>query len=312
MLTASANTAYGPGVTLKDVERFQEKNPLNSRVVKENGKLVEQIFRAATRAWPPGLYAEELSRVNAHLAEAMKSANAKQKPVLAKLIRYFQTGSPKDWEAYNIAWLKVGLGGGRQHRLHRDVRGSARAEGPVGGPHQLPQRRREPDHGAHRQEGPVLRGPDALAGRLQAQEGDAAGGQGGGLRRHPPAIRPPASTCPTSRTSARSTAARASSSPTSWTRPRRCGGCRWRSSSPSRPRIAPRPRSTPSPRASGSSPSTRCSATPRGRWTRRSSASSCPRTTSRSTTTRWRRPARISWRSGTPSIRRSRSCLRTR
>jgi dipeptidyl-peptidase-3 len=37
----------------------------------------------------------------------MKSANAKQKPVLAKLIRYFQTGNPKDWEAYNIAWLKV-------------------------------------------------------------------------------------------------------------------------------------------------------------------------------------------------------------
>ena len=45
--------------------------------------------------------------MNANLQEAMKSANAKQKPVLAKLIRYFQTGNPKDWEAYNIAWLKA-------------------------------------------------------------------------------------------------------------------------------------------------------------------------------------------------------------
>ena len=107
LLTASANTAYGPGVTLKDLEDFEDKNPLNSRVVKVNGKLVEQIFRAGDKKIPPGLYAAELSRVNAHLTEAMKFANAKQKPVLAKLIRYFQTGSPKDWDAYNIAWLKA-------------------------------------------------------------------------------------------------------------------------------------------------------------------------------------------------------------
>ncbi|HYH96968.1 dipeptidyl-peptidase 3 family protein [Hyalangium sp.] len=107
MLTASASTSYGPGVTLKDLERFQEKNPLNSRVVKDNGKLVEQIFRAGDKKIPPGLYAAELSRVNDHLTEAMKSASSKQKPVLSKLIRYFQTGSPKDWEAYNIAWLKA-------------------------------------------------------------------------------------------------------------------------------------------------------------------------------------------------------------
>ena len=107
MLTASANTAYGPGVTLKDLEDFNEKNPLNSRVVKVNGKLVEQIFRAGDKRIPPGLYAAELSRVNAHLTEAMKYASSKQKPVLSKLIRYFQTGSPKDWDAYNIAWLKT-------------------------------------------------------------------------------------------------------------------------------------------------------------------------------------------------------------
>ncbi|WP_224250000.1 dipeptidyl peptidase 3 [Hyalangium gracile] len=107
MLTASASTSYGPGVTLKDLERFSEKNPLNSRVVKENGKLVEQIFRAGDKKIPPGLYAEPLTRVIAQLTEAMKSANAKQKPVLARLIRYFQTGNLKDWEAYNIAWLKA-------------------------------------------------------------------------------------------------------------------------------------------------------------------------------------------------------------
>lgn len=107
LITASANTAYGPGVTLAEVEGFKEKFPLNSRVVEVNGRLVEQIFRAGDKKIPPGLYAEELTRVIAHLQEAMKSANKQQKPVLAKLIRYFQTGNPKDWDAYNIAWLKV-------------------------------------------------------------------------------------------------------------------------------------------------------------------------------------------------------------
>ncbi|RYZ41196.1 MAG: peptidase [Myxococcaceae bacterium] len=109
LLTASSNTAYGPGVTLKDLEGFQEKYLLNSRVVKENGKLVEQVFRAGTPDGKvkPGLYAKELSRVIAHLQEAMKSAEPAHKAALGRLVRYFQTGSPKDWDAYNIAWLKV-------------------------------------------------------------------------------------------------------------------------------------------------------------------------------------------------------------
>jgi dipeptidyl-peptidase III len=109
LLTASSNTAYGPGVTQKDLVGFQEKNPLNSRVVKQDGKLTEQVFRAGTPDGKvkPGLYAKELSRVIAHLQEAMKSAEPAQKTALGKLVRYFQTGSPKDWDAYNIAWLQV-------------------------------------------------------------------------------------------------------------------------------------------------------------------------------------------------------------
>ncbi|WP_375770079.1 dipeptidyl peptidase 3 [Archangium gephyra] len=109
LLTASANTAYGRGVTLKDLEGFQEKNPLNSRVVKVDGKLVEQVFRSGTSDGkvPRGLYAAELSRVSAHLREAAKSAPKDQKAALEKLVRFFETGDLKDWDAYNIAWLKA-------------------------------------------------------------------------------------------------------------------------------------------------------------------------------------------------------------
>jgi dipeptidyl-peptidase III len=107
MVTASANTAYGPGVALADVRDFKEKYPLNSRLVKENGKLVEQVFRTGAAKIPPGLYAVELGRVTGHLEEAMKSAPKDQKAVLGKLVRYFETGGPKDWDAFNIAWLKA-------------------------------------------------------------------------------------------------------------------------------------------------------------------------------------------------------------
>lgn len=109
LITASANTAYGQGVTLKDLEGFEEKYPLDSRVVKADGKLVEQVFRAGTPDGKvkPGLYAEELSRVIGHLQDAMKAAPKEQKDALGKLVRFFQTGELKDWDAFNIAWLKV-------------------------------------------------------------------------------------------------------------------------------------------------------------------------------------------------------------
>ncbi len=108
ILTCSSNTAYGRDVTLKDLEGFDEKNPLNSRVVKLDGRLVERVFRAGTpdKKVPPGLYADELVRVIAHLEAAAKLARADQKDALQKLIRYFRTGDLKDWDAFNIAWLR--------------------------------------------------------------------------------------------------------------------------------------------------------------------------------------------------------------
>lgn len=108
ILTCSSNTAYGREVTLKDLEGFDEKYPLNSRLVRQAGKLVEQVFRAGTadKKVAPGLYAAELGRVIAHVRAAARVARPDQRRALEKLIRYFQTGAPKDWDAYNVAWLR--------------------------------------------------------------------------------------------------------------------------------------------------------------------------------------------------------------
>ena len=51
-LTASGNNLYD-GVTMSDLKDFHEKYPLNSRLVKRDGKLVEQVYRAGGHNVPP-------------------------------------------------------------------------------------------------------------------------------------------------------------------------------------------------------------------------------------------------------------------
>jgi len=106
ILTASSNNYY-QGVTLADLKGFVEKNPLNSRLLKKNGKLVEEVYRAGTPDGkvPPGLYARELAAVNRELLAAAGVADPQQAKVLRALVRYFQTGDPKDWHDYNVLWI---------------------------------------------------------------------------------------------------------------------------------------------------------------------------------------------------------------
>ncbi|HYX23054.1 MAG TPA: peptidase M49 [Thermoanaerobaculia bacterium] len=107
ILTASSNNYY-QGVTLKDLAGFAEKHPLNSRLVKRNGQLVEEVYRAGTPdgKLPPGLYAKELAAVNRELEAAAGVADPEQARVLRALVRYYRTGDPKDWHDYNVLWLR--------------------------------------------------------------------------------------------------------------------------------------------------------------------------------------------------------------
>ncbi|HET9318768.1 MAG TPA: hypothetical protein VFO27_03300, partial [Bryobacteraceae bacterium] len=63
ILQASANNFY-LGVRLADLKGFHERYPLDSRLAKTNGKLVEQVYRAGTPDGriPPGLYAQFLNK----------------------------------------------------------------------------------------------------------------------------------------------------------------------------------------------------------------------------------------------------------
>lgn len=103
-LAASGNNLY-EGVTMADLKDFHDKYPLNSRLVKKNGKLVEQVYRAGGAGAPAGLYEEELNRAIRYLTMALPYADAPTKKVLKDLIRYYQTGEAADWRQFNIDWV---------------------------------------------------------------------------------------------------------------------------------------------------------------------------------------------------------------
>jgi len=107
ILQASANNFYS-GVTMADLKGFTEHYPLNSRLAKIDGRLVEQVYRAGTpdHRVPPGLYAEYLSKANFYLEQAAQVAEPAQAQVIRDLIRYYQTGDPKDWIHFGIDWVQ--------------------------------------------------------------------------------------------------------------------------------------------------------------------------------------------------------------
>jgi dipeptidyl-peptidase-3 len=128
ILAASSNNYYS-GVTTADLKNFTERNPLNSRLVKRNGSLVEEVYRAGTPDGkvPAGLYATELKAVDTELELAAQQANPDQAAEIRALIHYYQTGDPKDWTAFNVLWVRndspVDFASGFIE-IYRDARGA--------------------------------------------------------------------------------------------------------------------------------------------------------------------------------------------
>lgn len=106
ILEESCNSFYR-GVTVKDLEGFKERYPLNSTLVKHEGKLRELVWRGGfDDVVPPGLYAKEINAIVGHLEDAIPYATPQMARALAYLAQYYRTGSPVDFRAYNIAWVE--------------------------------------------------------------------------------------------------------------------------------------------------------------------------------------------------------------
>ncbi len=111
LIITSANNLYD-GVNQAEVEAYynalkdtSDLTPvswgLNARVVKENGKVAEQIYKVG------GLYSPALERIVENLEKALPYAeNDAQKDIVTKLITYFRSGDLKDFDTYSIAWAE--------------------------------------------------------------------------------------------------------------------------------------------------------------------------------------------------------------
>ena len=110
VLTSACN--YYEGVTQAEAEAFYGamKDPndatpisygLNSRLVKEDGKVKEKVWKVG------GLYGEALAKIVYWLEKAKGVAEtAEQKAVIEKLIAFYQTGDLKTFDEYAILWVR--------------------------------------------------------------------------------------------------------------------------------------------------------------------------------------------------------------
>jgi len=108
----SASNLYGDGVTQAEVEAYyaalkdpNDKEPisygLNSRVVKEDGKIKEQHYHLN------GLYGPAIAKIIYWLDMAKGVAESpEQKAYITKLIDYYITGNLRDFDEYSILWAE--------------------------------------------------------------------------------------------------------------------------------------------------------------------------------------------------------------
>ena len=111
LLTSSASNFYRD-VTQAEAEAFYAalKDPadprpvswgLNSQLVKVDGVITERVWKK------DGMYTHAIEHIIHWLKKAVKVAeNPAQTDWLEKLIRYYESGDLRDFDAYNIAWVK--------------------------------------------------------------------------------------------------------------------------------------------------------------------------------------------------------------
>jgi dipeptidyl-peptidase-3 len=103
ILESSANNLYAD-VSMRDLDGFRERHPLNSRLVKTSGELVEEVYRVG------GRYDREIRRIIRHIEDALPYAPDSTAAALRALIRFYNTGEEADRVAYDVAWVRDDTG----------------------------------------------------------------------------------------------------------------------------------------------------------------------------------------------------------
>lgn len=111
LIVTSSNNFY-EGVTQAEVEDFYHKmvdadDPtpisygLNSKLVKdENGEIRERVWKV------DGMYSPAIEKIVYWLRKAQEVAKEPQKSTIAALIAYYETGDLREFDRYNVLWVK--------------------------------------------------------------------------------------------------------------------------------------------------------------------------------------------------------------
>ncbi len=110
MLAASSMNYYR-GVSQKEAEAFYaamavpgDATPvsygLNSQLVKEDGKLVERVWRVG------GMYSPAIEKIVFWLEKAAEVAEPHQRETIGALISYYRSGDLKEFDRFNILWVQ--------------------------------------------------------------------------------------------------------------------------------------------------------------------------------------------------------------
>lgn len=111
-LVATSACNFYHDVSQKEVEDYYsalkataKKNPpsfgLNSRLIKQNGELIEQVWKI------DGMYGKAIETIVSYLRQAAEYAeNEQQQKIISLLISYYQTGDLRIFDEYSIEWLK--------------------------------------------------------------------------------------------------------------------------------------------------------------------------------------------------------------
>lgn len=110
-LVADSAVNFYEGVTQQEVEAFyrnladpSDETPisygLNSRVVKKDGRVMEEVYRI------DGLYGPAIAKIVGWLEKASGVAETDtQKQAIDKLVEYYRTGDLETFDEYSILWL---------------------------------------------------------------------------------------------------------------------------------------------------------------------------------------------------------------
>ncbi len=112
VIAASSSNYYGEGITQAEAEAFYaaqvDKNDpqpisygLNTRLIKdETGELKELVWKVG------GLYSPAIEQIVFWLRKAEAIAKEPQKSTIAALINYYETGDLREFDRYNVMWVK--------------------------------------------------------------------------------------------------------------------------------------------------------------------------------------------------------------